>query len=115
GVTRLTNHAGPDRLPAWSPDGTRISFASDRDGVVFGNSEINVMNADGTGVTQLTQDAVDLDANDHGSAWSPAGDRIALESDRAGNRDIYVMNADGTGLTNLTNNPALDARPAWSP
>ena len=43
--TRLTNNAAFDIEPSWSPDGTKIAFASDRDG----NSEIYVMNADGSG------------------------------------------------------------------
>ena len=39
-----------DGSPAWSPDGARIAFYSERDG----NAEIYVMNADGSGVTRLT-------------------------------------------------------------
>ena len=53
GQTRLTNNAAFDIEPAWSPDGTKIAFASDRDG----NVEIYVMNADGTGQTRLTNNA----------------------------------------------------------
>ena len=47
--------AASDVEPAWSPDGSKIAFASDRDG----NWEIYVMNADGTAQTRLTNDAVD--------------------------------------------------------
>jgi TolB protein len=50
GVTRLTTSPGIDATPDWSPDGTRIVFASTRDG----NSEIYVMNADGSGQTRIT-------------------------------------------------------------
>ncbi|MYE35347.1 MAG: hypothetical protein F4X23_10880, partial [Gemmatimonadales bacterium] len=39
GVTRLTEHSAFDGLPAWSPDGTRIAFTSDRDG----NDEIYML------------------------------------------------------------------------
>ena len=39
-----------DMSPSWSPDGNKITFYSNRDG----NSEIYVMNADGTGQTRLT-------------------------------------------------------------
>ncbi len=49
--------------PAWSPDGTRIAFKSDRDG----NDEIYVMNADGTGQTNLTSNA----AVDYSPDWQP--------------------------------------------
>ncbi len=69
------------------------------------------MNADGSGVTRLTNNA---DADRH-PAWSPDGAKIAFTSNRDGNPDIYVMNADGSGLTNLTNDSAVDYAPTWSP
>ena len=102
----LTNNAAADFFPAWSPDGDRIAFTSERDG----NLEIYAMNADGSGQTNLTNNP----AGDFGPAWS-SGDRIAFTSDRDGNGEIYVMNADGSGLTRLTDNPADDFLPAWSP
>ena len=44
-----------DSGPAWSPDGKKIVFTSNRDG----NSEIYVMNADGSGQTNLTRNGAD--------------------------------------------------------
>ena len=87
------------------PDGSRITFASDRDG----KAEIYVMNADGSDQTRLTNNP----ANDGSPAWSPDGSRIAFTSDRDSNDEIYVMNADGSDQTNLTNNPAWDFSPDW--
>ena len=49
-VTRLTNNDNADIDAVWSPDGTKIAFASDRDG----NFEIYTMNADGTNQTRVT-------------------------------------------------------------
>ena len=92
---------------SWSADGSRIAFTWYRDG----NGEIYVMNADGTGLTNLTQNP----AEDQEPTWSPDGSQIAFVSDRDGNDEIYVMNADGTGQTRLTNTPADDEMPAWSP
>src|SRR6266550_3870165 len=83
----------------------QIAFTSTRDG----NSEIYVMNADGTGVTRLT----DNPAADGDPAWSPDGTRLAFTSARDGNNEIYVMNADGSGVTRLTNDPNQDGHPAW--
>src|SRR5207247_7231113 len=87
-VTNLTKHAGRNFAPAWSPDGTKIAFCSNRDG----KDEIYVMNADGSGPTRLTHSA----AIDEAPDWSPDGTKIAFESHRAHNHEIYVMNADGS-------------------
>ena len=104
GVTRLTNHPATDWGPAWSPDGARIAFASERDD----NLEIYVMNADGSGLINLTHHA----ARDFAAAWSPDGARIAFNSNRDGNTHIFVMNADGSDLARLTAIPA--SHPTWS-
>jgi len=48
--TNLTNFWADESTPAWSPLGTKILFASNRDG----NFEIYSMNPDGTGPTRLT-------------------------------------------------------------
>ena len=84
-----------------------IAFQSNRDG----NYEIYVMNADGSGQTDLTNNP----AYDWTSAWSPDGTKIAFSSNRDGNKEIYVMNADGSSPTRLTYNTADDQYPAWSP
>lgn len=85
----------------------RIAFYSNRDG----NDEIYVMNADGSGVTNLTNNpAKDLEPD-----WSPDGSKIAFRSYRDGALDIYVMNADGSEVRNLSNNPSVDKLPTWSP
>jgi len=114
GRTKLTSTTGWDFNPAWSPDGSRIAFVSSRDNPVPScfeppcNFEIYVMDADGSGVTRLTNSAATVD---DGPTWSPDGSKIAFR--RSG--DIYVMNAGGSGQTNLTNDPASDFLPAWSP
>jgi TolB protein len=93
--------------PAWSPDGRKIAFTSDRDG----NREIYVMNADGTGLTRLTNDDVD----DENPSWSPDGNQIAFNRRVLGHLQIFVMNADGSAPTRLTElSPAVaNIGPSW--
>src|SRR5207253_2529824 len=62
--TRLTNAAGADEEPSWSPDGRQIAFTSHRDG----GAQIYVMNADGSGQTRLTNTPGD----NTDPSWSPA-------------------------------------------
>jgi len=100
---RLTRGAAGDWSPAWSPDGRRIAFHSDRDG----NWDIYVMDADGSNQTRLTRDPL----WNWSPAWSPDGRRIAFESDQ----DVYVMDADGSNRTRLTRDPSGASSPAWSP
>ena len=56
--------ATPTATPTVAPATGKIAFISDRDG----NGEVYVMNADGTGQTNLTNNPSD----DFGPAWSPA-------------------------------------------
>jgi len=59
GLTRLTNNAAEAGEPAWSPDGAKIIFSSNRTGLF--NFQIYAMNADGSGQTRLTTNrALDL-------------------------------------------------------
>jgi TolB protein len=83
----------------------KIAFASDR----AGNFDIWVMDDDGTGPVQLTDDPLP----ETNPAWSPDGRKIAfVRGERAG-AQIFVMNANGTGLTQLTAN-GRSGFPTWS-
>ena len=86
---------------------SRLAFLSDRDG----DSEIYLINADGTGLVQLTHNSV----GDLAAVWSPDSSRLVFLSDRDGDSEIYLINADGTGLLQLTHDSDGDWDPAWSP
>lgn len=108
---RLTQSKGFKYAPRWSPDGRKIAFYATPASALDHNSDIWVMNADGTGETRLT----DHPAQDISPAWSPDSKRIAFVSNRDGNAEIYVMDADGTNERRITNDPFTDTTPAWSP
>src|SRR5215211_6330536 len=106
-----TNPAS-DQSPSYSPDGKKIAFESNRpDRQATTDYEIYTMNANGTGVKQLTSDSAD----DRNPAWSPGGKKIVFASSRDGNLEIYSMNSDGSNQTNLTNDSAYDRNPCYSP
>jgi TolB protein len=112
GQINISNNAAGDRFPSWSPDGSKITFSSNRDDTGLFKSEIFVMNEDGSGQTRLTSNPAFFDRD---PSWSPDGSKITFVTLRDGNDEIYVMNADGSGQTRLTTNTANDQEPRWSP
>ncbi len=93
---------------AWSADGKRVAFVSSRDG----DSDIYIMDANGSNVFPLTVNNVD----DRNPAWSADGTKIAFTTDIDGDYEIYVMNIDGSEVRNVTNQPDADDKyPTWSP
>ncbi len=117
GPENLTLHDAWDVNPAWSPDGERIAFVSDRNGDVeiwsgF-NTDIFVMNADGSGLEQVTSDPESLSA-DH-PAWSPGGTSIAFsKTDSEGYPEVFVQELS-SGDVRLVSEGRLAWSPSWSP
>jgi Tol biopolymer transport system component len=98
--------------PEWAPDGSRIAFDGAADD---GHAHIFAMNADGSGLTQITSgDGDEIDAT-----WSPDGTRLAVETQRSSSEPTGIAIVDvATGeLHMITENPigGDDAFPAWSP
>jgi Tol biopolymer transport system component len=104
---------------SWSPDGQQFAFAGGHER----DEEIFVVNADGSGLTQLTHTPADrkrtkFDWSDD-PVWSPDGKLIAFDGARdetGGDSQIYLMHSDGTGRRKLTHISAgYTWYPAWSP
>jgi TolB protein len=129
GQAQLTNDPTFQNFhPRWSPDGTRIVFT--RCTFSFGAPvcHIAVMNADGTGISELTSGHwADGDACGSspafgtglpagGAEYSPDGSQIAFDSNRGGFESaVWVMNANGSGLKRLTAARLEAVSPDWSP
>jgi TolB protein len=105
GITNLSNNPAFEAEPAWSQDGSKIAFVSSRD-YLSSNTEIYVMNADGSNQTRLTHLG-----NAHNPRLSPDGSKIVFQ----GPDGIDVMNADGKDLRNLVKENFAQMAPDWSP
>lgn len=95
--------------PAWSPDGSRIAYASTETGI----PEIYVYDLANDVSRQLTFSS-GLDVINQRPSWSPDSQQIVFQSNRdTGHFQIWLMNADGSGLRNLSQSPSEDLDPVW--
>ncbi|NLB94548.1 MAG: hypothetical protein GX785_02450 [Armatimonadetes bacterium] len=117
----LTRSPADDTDPVWSPDGTKILFASngeDTNGDMRidkvrddGTYHIWIMNPDGSGQKQLTHDP----GNQVEPAWSPNGLRIAYASNEEGDYEIYLLTLSTGEKAKLPVGPSEERHPTWAP
>jgi hypothetical protein len=99
GEDRTLTTSQDDFWPSWSPEGNRLIFYNDPEG-------LQVINADGTDRRGIGQGEF--------PAWSPTGDRIAMKGCASSGCGIILINPDGSNPVQITTN-ANDGQPAWSP
>ena len=105
---QLTFGGWEDLRPTWSGDGSRLAFASNRDG----QWDIYTLTLANRVITRLTSDP----AEDTNPDWAWSTGRIAFQSTRnSPNGEIWSMAADGTDVRRLTTNFNGDRGPSWSP
>ena len=107
-ATRTHKVLNPNELPwtmspAWSPQGEKIAFAKlhgaefNKQGRLgFWKAALYIMNSDGTGLQQVTDQLV---AND--PTWSPQGNQL-IYNDRAEFLQLYKIDLNGGNPTQLT-------------
>lgn len=95
---------------AYSPDGERIVFASNRDG----SMNLYTMKADGSDIYQITKTS---SCYNGGSFFSPDGQQIIFRADRDKRHylQIYTIDIDGSNERQLTANGAVNWAPYWHP
>ena len=97
--TRLTIEPSGDGRPVFTPDGQTVLFHSAR---TAGKQQIWSVNVDGSGLTQITRDSVNLSPT-----VSPDGQTVAYVSLRDKNYDIWLMARDGSNQRRFTPTPQV--------
>jgi Tol biopolymer transport system component len=108
---RIVASPADDITPAYSPDGSRIAFVSERDG----NREVYVCDPDGNAQVNISKNA----AMDIHPSWSRDGKHMLFSSNRGNSSpddyDIWQMNEDGSDPKQITRGPEIDTYASWSP
>jgi Tol biopolymer transport system component len=103
-------------MPSVSADGKWIAFAGQvNKGQQYDQTKNSIWLMDDTGVPHTLESSP---GQGRAPTWSPSGEQLLFESDRASSAGLYaifLIKRDGTGITQLTD-PALNAdHPVWSP
>ena len=101
------------RDPHFSPDGKKIAFTVTQYALKEGksNSDIYIINADGSGLRQMTQS----DAADSHPRWSPDGKSLLFVSGRKDGSQLWLLPANGGEAKQLSDLSYEVSDPIWSP
>jgi len=121
GASRRLSGGALDYNAAFSPDGHRIAFARTEPSLdPSSNAQIWVMDVDGTGAHQVTDDTTAHEATQ--PAWSPDATMIAYTEggEPGGTAGVAVVNVDGSATRQLTactfgSCDRFPTNPVWSP
>ena len=104
----VANFFGSNSAPAWSPDGRRLAVVLSKDG----GSQMNIINADGSGQPQRIASSSSIDTEPN---FSPDGGTILFTSDRGGSPQIYRIAVSGGQPQRMTFEGTYNVSPRHSP
>lgn len=108
GLRQITNNGSINMSPSWSPDGTKLTYTSFREG----KADIYVYNM----LTQKTSKLTSGFGNNSGANWHPDGRRIAFSGSHSGLTSIFTVSAlDGSDRKSFISGSGLEVEPAYSP
>jgi hypothetical protein len=108
-MSPLTTTPEEEETPQWSPDGTRVAFASERDG----GRGLFLIQSDRGGSEQRLWTSPD---HFHVNAWSPNGQSIILNTRSAATgQDLSVYSFESRTVTPFLTTPANEFGAAISP
>ena len=107
GQTRLTTTGGD--FPSFSADGALIAYFN------RSTNGISIMNADGSGRRELTDQSNVDGVTDVSPAFAPDGSKVVFVSNRGGSYDLYVIGTDGSDVRRLTTSSEVEQEPSFSP
>ncbi len=106
GLTNILNTDSITRGATWSPDGSKIAFVSNKDGI----DAIYIMSPDGTNITKFADIGSLIDIST--PEWSPDGTKIFFSKETLDEDGLFIVNTDGSGITKLLN---ISVEAHWSP
>jgi WD40-like Beta Propeller Repeat/RTX calcium-binding nonapeptide repeat (4 copies) len=104
--TRLTTDPADDADPAYSPDGSKIAFASPRGTTGYDLWILDLSSATPRPLTQATGD-------ERHPSWSPSGASIVYTS--SSNGHLFTVSTSGTGVNTGTDLNVVGSDPTYSP
>ncbi|CAN5120080.1 S9 family peptidase [soil metagenome] len=98
GLIQVTTNPGSDHSPAWSPDGSKITYITNTEPekIWYATNHLAVASADGNGEEQVI--TKELDRNISNPRFSDEGDKIWFLLEDRGERQLASIQPDGQNL-----------------
>jgi len=109
GIEPFAESTRTDIPGRFSPDGSRVAFASNRSSE---NMELWIADRSGRDARQVTHLGVAMRML--AGSWSPDGKQLLLDAEIQGRDELYVVSVDGGTSFKLSSGPAFDGLPEWS-